>query len=746
MIFDGLVKNVNNKGKGSATPTEPHHTPSPEAQPPSHTTHSSPTLPPVTTASIPTVTPSEITPIRQYTRRARIAQSFALPPIADEPASPLRDVSQGEACPTDSGFEADQDRATIAKTSTLPHDSAPRVPSPVVAEGRRKLDEGEAAAERVSDDTEEMATVRSSMDAATILASRVAEVPTSSGSIPTAGPPAAEVPTCSDVVPTASLVFTTATVVTPYRRRKGKEVMVESETLKKQKVQEQIDAQESTKKLKTSEEVPEEVKSPDEVPEEKVKEMMQLVPIEVVYVEALQVKHPIIDCKHMDREDLNQLWALVKESLSNRKPTSDKEMEIWVELKRLYEPDDEDKLWTHTQKFMHAPVEWKLYDMCRVHQVTSKDKEIFMLVEKDYPLRKDKGTWGVGGKSVEVIWCRMVYGSALGTMGLQWVFFGGKNGWESVGVGPKSCETKSKNASKEIPNELKESPDAPLVKDRVSDNKDCLVESPVVVEKKTVVPTVAKIEFVKAKKQEKPVRKPVKYAEIYRSQVSRRNQRNWNNLKSQQLGSDFVMYNKACFVCESFEHVQANCSYHQREWVVLRNNNTRVNYKNSTRKPHPNAHRNNALRSVVMKTVLRPLKTARLINTAPPKATVHYARPMPRPVNTVRPRPVNTVRPRPVNTARPNSAVVRLSGQIRIMLLRPHHVRVIHNRNKKNERGIVIKNKARLFAQDGCEKCFPLWKYEEDVYVCQLPGFEYPDHSDKVYKVVKALYGLHQAS
>nr|GFC07097.1 hypothetical protein [Tanacetum cinerariifolium] len=72
----------------------------------------------------------------------------------------------------------------------------------------------------------------------------------------------------------------------------------------------------------------EEEKSPDEVPGEKVKEMMQLVPIEEVYVEALQVKHPIIDWKHMDREDLNQLWALVKESLRNRQPTSDKEMEL----------------------------------------------------------------------------------------------------------------------------------------------------------------------------------------------------------------------------------------------------------------------------------------------------------------------------------------------------------------------------------------------------------------------------------
>ncbi|GJW00772.1 putative ribonuclease H-like domain-containing protein [Tanacetum coccineum] len=52
-------------------------------------------------------------------------------------------------------------------------------------------------------------------------------------------------------------------------------------------------------------------------------------------------------------------------------------------------------------------------------------------------------------------------------------------------------------------------------------------------------------------------------------------------------------------------------------------------------------------------------------------------------------------------------------------------------RNKKDERGIVIRNKARLI--------------EEEVYVCQPLGFEDPDYPDKVYKVMKALYGLHQA-
>nr|GEW79899.1 reverse transcriptase domain-containing protein [Tanacetum cinerariifolium] len=68
-------------------------------------------------------------------RRARITQSSTLPTIADEPASPVRDVSEGEACPTNSSFIADQDRATITKSSTLPYDSAPRVTSPAADEG-----------------------------------------------------------------------------------------------------------------------------------------------------------------------------------------------------------------------------------------------------------------------------------------------------------------------------------------------------------------------------------------------------------------------------------------------------------------------------------------------------------------------------------------------------------------------------------------------------------------------------------
>ncbi|GJV23214.1 putative ribonuclease H-like domain-containing protein [Tanacetum coccineum] len=105
-------------------------------------------------------------------------------------------------------------------------------------------------------------------------------------------------------------------------------------------------------------------------------------------------------------------------------------------------------------------------------------------------------------------------------------------------------------------------------------------------------------------------------------------------------------------------------------------------------------------------------------------------------------------------------------------------------RNKKDERGIVIRNKARLVAQGYTQEegidydevfapvarieairlflayasfkdfvvyqmdvksAFLYGKIEEEVYVCQPLGFEDPEFPDRVYKVEKALYGLHQA-
>ncbi|GJR11196.1 putative ribonuclease H-like domain-containing protein [Tanacetum coccineum] len=78
-------------------------------------------------------------------------------------------------------------------------------------------------------------------------------------------------------------------------------------------------------------------------------------------------------------------------------------------------------------------------------------------------------------------------------------------------------------------------------------------------------------------------------------------------------------------------------------------------------------------------------------------------------------------------------------------------------RNKKDKRGIVVRNKARLVAQGYTQEegidydemdvksAFLYGTIEEEVYVCQPPSFEDPQFPDKFYKVEKALYGLHQA-
>ncbi|GJT26182.1 putative ribonuclease H-like domain-containing protein [Tanacetum coccineum] len=95
----------------------------------------------------------------------------------------------------------------------------------------------------------------------------------------------------------------------------------------------------------------------------------------------------------------------------------------------------------------------------------------------------------------------------------------------------------------------------------------------------------------------------------------------------------------------------------------------------------------------------------------------------------------------------------------------PHGKRAIGTkwvyRNKKYERGIVIKNKTRIEAirlflayasykdfmvyQMDVKSAFLYGKIKEEVYVYQPSGFEDPDFHDKVYKIEKDLYGLHQA-
>nr|GFA82794.1 ribonuclease H-like domain-containing protein [Tanacetum cinerariifolium] len=65
----------------------------------------------------------------------------------------------------------------------------------------------------------------------------------------------------------------------------------------------------------------------------------------------------------------------------------------------------------------------------------------------------------------------------------------------------------------------------------------------------------------KTKEQEIPKKSLVKYAEQYRhsNKIPKGNQRNWNNLKSYQLGPEVVLHKKPCFNCGDFSHLANEC-------------------------------------------------------------------------------------------------------------------------------------------------------------------------------------------
>ncbi|GKC80673.1 hypothetical protein Tco_1131447 [Tanacetum coccineum] len=148
----------------------------------------------------------------------------------------------------------------------------------------------------------------------------------------------------------------------------------------------------------------------------------------------------------------------------------------------------------------------------------------------------------------------------------------------------------------------------PVIEDCNSDN-DSEVELIPNVENKSVRPSTEKIKFAKSAKETPKQNK----------HYPKGNQRNWNNLMSQRLRSDFKMINKACFVCGSFEHLHYVC-----DKKVIRpvwNNTSRVNHKNFANKmthPHPN-------RRFVPQAVLT--KSGK-INTAGSKPTVNHPRPI----------------------------------------------------------------------------------------------------------------------
>ncbi|GJY88395.1 putative ribonuclease H-like domain-containing protein [Tanacetum coccineum] len=179
--------------------------------------------------------------------------------------------------------------------------------------------------------------------------------------------------------------------------------------------------------------------------------------------------------------------------------------------------------------------------------------------------------------------------------------------------------------------------------------------------KKIVRPSIVKKEFVKSKQQEKTTRKTVKQVEQHRQNTHspRGNQRNWNNMMSQKLGSNFEMFNKACYVCESFDHLQNLVP----RAILMKSSLVSIN-----------TARQNISKAAVL------VNTARQVNAAHSKTTMNAARPMSylskiahstvkRPINKNTTfknsninQKVNTIRGKNFNNARPKAVVNAVKG------------------------------------------------------------------------------------
>ncbi|GJT44727.1 putative ribonuclease H-like domain-containing protein [Tanacetum coccineum] len=103
-------------------------------------------------------------------------------------------------------------------------------------------------------------------------------------------------------------------------------------------------------------------------------------------------------------------------------------------------------------------------------------------------------------------------------------------------------ENSEAKTSKAKPKAVRKNNGALIIEDWVSDSEEEDVPQ-ANIEKKTIKPSFAKIEFVKSKKQVKSPRKT-----------------------TVKQGSNFEMINKACYVCGSFDHLQYDCDNHQRQF------------------------------------------------------------------------------------------------------------------------------------------------------------------------------------
>nr|GEV61597.1 putative ribonuclease H-like domain-containing protein [Tanacetum cinerariifolium] len=88
--------------------------------------------------------------------------------------------------------------------------------------------------------------------------------------------------------------------------------------------------------------------------------------------------------KSSNRENLEDLYKLMKAKFKSTRPVEDLDLLLWGDLKTMFKPHVEDAIWKKQQ--VYKVLEWKLYDSCGVYSLRMQHMQVFMLVEKTYPL------------------------------------------------------------------------------------------------------------------------------------------------------------------------------------------------------------------------------------------------------------------------------------------------------------------------------------------------------------------------
>ncbi|GKF20446.1 hypothetical protein Tco_0069084, partial [Tanacetum coccineum] len=108
-----------------------------------------------------------------------------------------------------------------------------------------------------------------------------------------------------------------------------------------------------------------------------------------------------------DREDLENLWKLVKAKHGNTRPEEGYERVLWSDLKTMFEHHVEYLIWRNLQG--KKVLLWRLYDSCGIHFVRFEDMHVYMIVEKRYPLTPATITDILNKKLQADYWNEMCY-------------------------------------------------------------------------------------------------------------------------------------------------------------------------------------------------------------------------------------------------------------------------------------------------------------------------------------------------